>query len=232
MEWVFRIFGMALGNILVTALTMPLVKLLGHGNQQRGFLLTTILFAIIGFVSFIIISKNWKERYLEIAAVTHEKTSIVETYKAAFKNGPWVATIIFSLLMFIKNGAFVSITVFFCLQVLKNPAMISILLPLMYVSMIVSSAIATPFIKKFKHQKGNIIGTAIYALSFCLMALFVKNQTVFIIIYFAGNVLAGVSSGFIFGMIADSVDYNEWKFGKRCEGTLYAGYSFYHTFIL
>lgn len=27
-------------------------------------------------------------------------------------------------------------------------------------------------------------------------------------------------------MTADSVDYNEWKFGKRTEGTLYAGYSF------
>lgn len=222
----FRMFGMAIGNILVTALTMPLVNMLGQGNQQRGFLLTTILFAIIGFLSFMVISKNCKERYLETAVVSQEKVKVTETYKAALKNGPWVATILFSLLMFIKIGAFVSITIFFCLQVLHNPAMISILLPLMYASMIVSAAIATPFIKKFKHRNANIIGTVVYAVSFCLMAVFVNNQTLFIVIYFAGNVLAGVSSGSVFGMIADSVDYNEWKFGKRCEGTLYAGYSF------
>jgi len=222
----FRMFGMALGNILVTALTMPLVNLLGHGNEQRGFLLTTILFAIIGFVSFMIISKNCKERYLEAAVHTREKTSVVETYKAAFKNGPWVVTVIFSLLMFVKIGATVSITIFFCLQVLRNPAMISVLLPLMYASMIVSSVIATPYIKKFRHRNGNIIGTLIYALSFCIMPFFVENQTIFIAIYFTGNVLAGISSGSVFGMIADSVDYNEWKFGKRSEGTLYAGYSF------
>ncbi|GFP74700.1 MFS transporter [Clostridium fungisolvens] len=222
----FRMLGMALGNILVTALTMPLVNLLGAGNQQRGFLLTTILFAVIGFISFMIISKNCKERYLEVGSVSHEKISVIETYKAALKNGPWVSTIIFSLLMFIKIGAFVSITIFFCLQVLHNPAMISILLPLMYASMLVSAAIATPVIKKFRHRNANIIGTAVYALSFCLMPLFVGNQTVFIAIYFFGNILGGVSSGSVFGMIADSVDYNEWKFGKRSEGTLYAGYSF------
>lgn len=222
----FRMLGMALGNILVTALTMPLVNMLGNGNQQRGFLLTTILFAVIGFVSFMIITKNCKERYLEASTASHEKTSMAKTYKDAFKNAPWVTSVVFAFLMFIKIGAFVAITIFFCLQVLHNPAMISILLPLMYVSMFISAAITPYFIKKFRHRNANIIGSVIYALAFCIMPFVVSNQTIFIAIYFIGNVFGGISSGSIFGMIADSVDYNEWKFGKRSEGTLYAGYSF------
>lgn len=222
----FRMIGMALGNIFVTACTMPLVNLLGNGDQQRGFLLTTILFAVIGSLSFIVITKNCKERYLEAVPESNEKTSIIETYKTAFKNGPWVVTILFALFSFIRLGAFIAITIYFCLQVLKNPAMISIILPLMYVAAFFASMFTPAFIRKFKYRNGNIIGLAVMALSFVIMPFFVNNQIMFIGIYFIGQCFGGITSGTVFGMIADSVDYNEWKFGKRSEGTLYAGYSF------
>lgn len=222
----FRMIGMALGNIFVTACTMPLVNILGNGNQQRGFLLTTILFAVIGFFSFMVITKNCKERYLEVANNSREKISVIETYKTAFRNGPWVVTVLFALFSFIRLGAFVAIAIYFCLQVLKNPAMVSIILPLMYVGAFSASIFTPAFIRKFKYRKGNIIGLAVMALSFCVMPFFVKNQVMFIGIYFIGQLFGGITSGTVFGMTADSVDYNEWKFGKRSEGTLYAGYSF------
>lgn len=218
--------GMSIGNIFVTACTMPIVNILGNGNQQRGFLLTTILFAVIGFFSFMIITKNCKERYMEISNDSYGKTSIIETYKTAFKNGPWVVTILFALFSFIRLGAFIAITIYFCLQVLKNPAMISIILPLMYVAAFLASIFTPAFIRKFKYRNGNIIGLAVMSLSFVIMPFFVNNQTMFIVIYFIGQCFGGITSGTVFGMTADSVDYNEWKFGKRSEGTLYAGYSF------
>jgi len=38
---------------------------------------------------------------------------------------------------------------------------------------------------------------------------------------------AGVSSAIAWTLIADAIDYNEWKFGVRDEGTTYALYSFF-----
>lgn len=222
----FRMFGMAVGSIIVTAGTMPLVNLLGNGNQQRGFILTTILFSIIGFITFMIIVKNCKERYVENVSISNEKYSILETYKSAFRNGPWVATLLFSVTMFIKNGAIVAITIYFCLQVLKDPTMISILLPLLFVTMIISSALTPVYLNKFKHRKGNIIALCIYIAGFCLLPFCAENKSLFITIYFFTIIFNGFGSASVFGMTADSVDYNEWKFGKRSEGTLYAGYSF------
>lgn len=222
----FRMGGMAIGNILVTAATMPLVNIFGQGDQQQGFLLTTILFSVLGIISFFIISKNCKERFIETTIDTKEKNSLISTYKNAFKNGPWVSTVSFALVMFIKIGAVVAITIFYCLQVLKNPAMISILLPLLYVSMIVASLITPFFIKKFGHRKGNIIALSIYIICFAVLPFLAGNQVLFISIYFIANIFNGVSPGSVFGMTADSIDYNEWKFGIRTEGTLYSGYSF------
>lgn len=222
----FRMLGMAAGNIFVSACSMALVNIFGKGNQRTGFLLTSMVFAVAGFVCFMIVCFNCKERYLEKHIENQTKAKASETYKNALKNAPWVASIVFAFFMFVRIGAVVAITIFFCMYVLKNPGMIPVLLPLLYVSAFITAPLTPMFVKKFGHRKANIVGLIIYSAAFCIMPLFVGNMTLFIAIYFIGNVFGGIGSGSIFGMIADSVDYNEWKFGKRTEGTLYAGYSF------
>lgn len=223
-----RLGGMAIGNTLVTACTTPLVAFFGSGNERQGFLWTAILFSVLGIVSFLLIVKNCKERYLDTTKVSYskEKNSVISTYKKTFKNTPWVSTIVFSLIMFIKVGACVAITIYYCLQVLKDPHMISVLLPLLYVSMIVSALITPAFLNRFRHRNGNIISLLIYILGFAVLPFFVDNHVIFITIYFIANVFNGIGAGSVFGMVSDSVDYNQWKFGFRSEGTLYGGYSF------
>ena len=222
----FRMLGMAIGNIFVSACSMALVNMLGKGNQRTGFLLTSMLFAVVGLVCFMVVCFNCKERYLEKHVENQTKTKASETYKNALKNTPWVVSIMFAFFMFIRIAAVVAITIYFCMYVLKNPGMIPVLLPLLYVSVFITAPLTPMFIKKFGHRKANIIGLVIYIVAFCIMPFFVSNMVVFISIYFIGNVFGGIGTGSIFGMIADSVDYNEWKYGKRTEGTLYAGYSF------
>ncbi|WP_459478425.1 MFS transporter [Clostridium saccharoperbutylacetonicum] len=224
----FRMIGMAVGNVFVSACSMALVNILGKGNQRTGFLLTSMIFAVAGLVCFMIVCLNCKERYLEkhIEGQAKEKAKASETYKNALKNTPWVVSIVFAFFMFVRIGAVVAITIYFCMYVLKNPGLIPVLLPLLYVSAFITAPLTPIFIKKFGHRKANIIGLVIYIAAFCIMPLFVGNIPVFIGIYFIGNVFGGLGTGSIFGMIADSVDYNEWKYGRRTEGTLYAGYSF------
>lgn len=222
----FRMLGMAAGNVFVSACSMALVNILGKGNQRTGFLLTSMVFAVAGLVCFMIVCFNCKERYLEKHVENQAKTKAGETYKNALKNTPWVASIVFAFFMFVRIGAVVAITIYFCMYILKNPGMIPVLLPLLYVSAFITAPLTPMFIKKFGHKKANSIGLVIYIAAFCIMPLFVGNMPLFIGIYFLGNVFGGIGSGSIFGMIADSVDYNEWKYGKRTEGTLYAGYSF------
>ncbi|MDE5053277.1 MFS transporter [Niallia taxi] len=222
----FRMGGMAIGNTLVAACTLPLVGLFGQGNEQKGFFWTAIVYSILGIIAFGLIIKNCKERYIEVKAPSKEKGSLLKTYKSAFKNTPWVSAIAFSLLLFIKIGVVVSITIYYCMQVLGNPGMISILLPLLYVSMMVSAPITTPILNKFGHRKGNILTLLLFIVGMAILPLFSGHNFAFIAVYFVANVFNGIGAGSVFGMIADSVDYNEWKFGMRSEGTLYAGYSF------
>lgn len=222
----FRMVGMAVGSIIVTALTTPMVEFFGGDNEKTGYLFTTIVFAVLSAIMFLIVYKNCKERYVEPVSAVKEKGVLLKTYKSAFKNTPWVATILFSLLLFVRTGAIVSITIYFCLHVLHNPRMISILLPSLYVSILFSAAITPAFLRKFKQRKGNIIANVCFMIGVAIMPMLENNMTLFVGVWFLANVIGGISSGAVFSMIANSVDYNEWKFNKKAEGTLYAGYSF------
>ena len=221
-----RVAGMALGNIFITALAMPLVNFFGGSNQEQGFFFTAILFALVGSVGFVIVVRNCKERYVENASSTHQKINILDTYKHAFKNKPWLQTTLFSLLMFVKIGVRVTLTIYFCLYVLKNPAMVSILMPSMYVAMFASSLFSSKVIQKFGHRKANIYAMILFSILYGSLMFFENNMTLFVIIFFVASAINNISNGSVFGMISDSVDYNEWKYGHRAEGTLYAGYSF------
>lgn len=224
----FRMGGMALGNIFVTACTTPLVVFFGGGSERQGYLLTSVLFAVLGLILFMIVYKNCQERYVlpPSSSKQREKGELISTYKSAFRNGPWITTVLFALMLFIKLGSTVAITIFFCINVLHNPAMISVLLPLMYVAVAVSSFFTPMVLKRFKHRTSNIISLSLYSIGLVIMYFFIGNNTMLIAMWFIANICGAITSGSVFGMTADSVDYNEWKFNKRSEGTLYAGYSF------
>ena len=210
----FRVAGAAIGSIAVTGLTMPLVNMLGRGNQRLGFALTAALFGIVGIIGFEIVARNCKERYLTpVAQKTAEKTNILKTYKHA-------------LLLFIRIGVIVAITIYFAIYVLKSPALISVLLPLLYVGQLLSTLFSAKMIEKLGHRKANIVANLGFIIAYAILPFIENNIPLFILVYLAGNVISAVTASSVFGMNADSVDYNEWKFGDRSEGTLYAGYSF------
>ena len=81
-------------------------------------------------------------------------------------------------------------------------------------------------IEKLGHRKANIVANLGFIIAYAILPFIENNIPLFILVYLAGNVISAVTASSVFGMNADSVDYNEWKFGDRSEGTLYAGYSF------
>lgn len=97
----FRMMGLAMGSILVSALTLPLVDFFGGGNQRIGFPITMALFSVVGIILFYITFKNCKERYSE-QNDTKKQVKITNSVLNMFKNQPWLMIAISSLLQFLE----------------------------------------------------------------------------------------------------------------------------------
>ena len=77
------------------------------------------------------------------------------------------------------------------------------------------------------------MGTLVSLVGGVIMMIFplMKNSGTALIVYMIGLVFFGVGMGVYtcvsWAMMGDAIDYNEWKFGTREDGTVYALHSFF-----
>jgi GPH family glycoside/pentoside/hexuronide:cation symporter len=102
----FRFAGAATANLVVSATLLYLVAFFGKGNDQRGFTLTLVVYALIAGAFFLITFFATKER---VEPPPSQKISLRADLSALLKNGPWLVMIAVSLLtiisMAVRNGA-------------------------------------------------------------------------------------------------------------------------------
>ena len=91
---------------------------------------------------------------------------------------------------------------------------------------------ATTITKKIGKKEGCTIGAVVACLAYVLMfALPITPDGKGMALYVLCQVIAMIGNGYsscvTWALIADAIDYEEWKLGTRNEGTTYALYSFF-----
>ena len=93
-----------------------------------------------------------------------------------------------------------------------------------------------PFIKKlvdrFGKKEVSVVGTGLSIVGGLIMMVFpLLDRGIGMVVYMAGLVLFGLGLGVYtcvsWALMADAIDYNEWKTGRREEGTVYSLHSFF-----
>ena len=88
-------------------------------------------------------------------------------------------------------------------------------------------------VKKYGKKEASVFGTIVSLIGGVIMLIFpmIKNISVSLVVYLAALVIYGIGMGVYtcvsWAMMGDAIDYNEWKFGTREEGTVYSLHSFF-----
>ena len=88
-------------------------------------------------------------------------------------------------------------------------------------------------VKKFGKKEASVFGTIVSLFGGVIMLIFplIGNVKTALVVYLLGLVVYGVGMGVYtcvsWAMMGDAIDYNEWKTGKREEGTVYSLHSFF-----
>ena len=199
---------------------------------------TALIMGVIGFVCFIFMLKNITIRADENSVKTNEDegfsvVSIFKTFGKFMKNRPAVGCTLAAMGMFLgMQAASTANTIMFATYF--NMASLSGLVQMVgFVPMFAFIPFIKKIVTKFGKKEASVFGTAVSLVGGVIMLIFpmVQNVTVALILFLLGLVVFGFGLGVYtcvsWAMMGDAIDYNEWKYGTREEGTVYALHSFF-----
>jgi glucuronide carrier protein len=229
-----RFFGAAVGGIVLTYLIAPRISEVRKQKEglsaqayadkvQSIFTQTTLAFVVIGTLAYLLTFYLCREQVVR----TQPKVSLRETVETLKANKPLAylcaASFFYLIGLFAVGGA----SAFYAQYVMGD---ISWLGPITLVNTGTSIVLA-PFIPRLVDRFGKKkifqycgLFTVVGGLAlFFTPAGFAAPALIFLALKGAG---AALINTVMFGLEADTVEYGEWKTGKRSEGTTYAVFSF------
>ena len=230
----FRSAGSMIAN-LVTGSLLPVLIYDASNNLlgERVFWIALIMGGIgLLFFQFMI-------RTTVIRVDTEVKTgeempkfNVVKAMGAFIRNRAAVGASLAGMSGFIgMYGAQTAVTVMFQ-SYFKNAQISGIVGMISMFGVFIFIPFATTITKKIGKKEGCTIGAVVACLAYVLMfALPITPDGKGMALYVLCQVIAMIGNGYsscvTWALIADAIDYEEWKLGTRNEGTTYALYSFF-----
>ena len=229
-----RFFGGAVGGIVLTYIIAPQISGL---KKQKGsltpaqyqeqlqsiFTQTTVLFILVGSAAYLVTFFLCREKVVR----TQPRVSVRETWDTLRHNKPLgylcAASFFYLIGLFAVGGA----SAFYAQYVLGDIKWIG---PITLVNSGIS-IIAAPFVPKLVDRFGKkdlFQYCGVFTIVGGIALFFTPAGAVVPALIFLG--IKGIGGTLIntvmFGLEADTVEYGEWKSGKRSEGSTYAVFSF------
>lgn len=218
------VFGM-LGGLLVTALTIPLVDLLGQGDKAKGYQLTITAMSILGVVLFLLCFAGTKERVHPPAT---QKSDFKKELAILWRNDQW--RILCLAAIFVLTGIVMrsTLAIYYVKYYLLREDLITWFVTLGMIGNILGCA-SSSFLAKRICKIKLYIAMQLTAAGFSVAAFFVGQQQVALafVLYFLWCFSLQIGTPLLWAKMADVVDYGHWKSGIRINGLVYSSVVFF-----
>ncbi|MBE7086524.1 MAG: MFS transporter [Clostridiales bacterium] len=230
----WRSIGSMIGNILPMVL-LPFICYDASNNLKGEMVfVAAMVMGIIGLVCFIFMLKTTTIRVEENSVIISEKVEKFNIFKAMLnflKNPPAIGATLAAMAMFIGMQGSTSATTVLFQSYFKNAQISGIIMLISYLPMF----LFMPFIKKIVDKWGKkeacAVGSAVSVFGALLLFLPLGSGTAGLAGYVVAQAFFGFGLGFYtcvsWALMADAIDYNEWKNGTKEEGTVYSLHSFF-----
>lgn len=206
-----------LGSLTSASMALFLIAKLGNGDDAEGYFRTNIVFGIMVIVIMVICVACVREINPPLEA--KDNSNIFHDLKYVVNNKPYMLMLGMTFFLFVGYlGMFATLAYYFT-YVVGNVNYTSTALSIMTLVPIISMVITPALNKKICKRDIQNLGAAIQLIGFTVL-FFAYNSIPMIM---AGVVISAFGMGFrqclFFSMLADTVDYGEWKNGKNLAGT-------------
>lgn len=213
----------SIGLFAVVTLIVPVTEAIGGavGSLQKGYFILSIILVVImlAFLCFTVFGVKEPMRGNQ----KEEHTSVKELVRIIFKNDQLLVTALAMALFMIGYSTTTSFGLYYFKYVYGDEGMYSIFALILGVSQIFALSIFPVLGKRYPRKKLYAFSTALVVTGYLIFFFAPTNTMLFIgiagLILFIGQAFIQVMT---LMFLTDSVEYGEWKFGKRNDSVTFS----------
>lgn len=218
-----QIFANGAGFI-VQSLAIPMVVLLGHGSNARGYQLTMGIFSAVSVVLFLVAFAVTRER---IEPDPKQDSSVMQDLSDLMKNGPWITLFLVTTFYFIALMIRGSVMLPYFKYCAGNQIIFSWFNGFGLTALLIGVACSTALTKRMGKRTLFFLSMLLTGVLNISLLFFPATATTSIITLEVLRQFAfGCSGPLLWAMMGDVADFGEWKTGRRATATVTSGVVF------
>lgn len=224
-----RILVSSLASALASGLFLPLVTRFSgtEGNVVNGYVLAVLCLSIFAIPFAIICCKGSKE---VVYPPKTQKIKGKKLVKVIAKNPPLLILLVSFFTYGFLNYGRSTVAMYYFTYIWENGDLAAIYFALSGILSGLAAFFGFYLLKIFREKNYTcIFGYALMVVSNLIVFLAspeTMSSTTMMVLLSVSNAANGLVTGFIYGMVPDTVEYGQWKSGIRTDGFVYASTSF------
>ncbi|MFK7913149.1 MAG: glycoside-pentoside-hexuronide (GPH):cation symporter [Pseudomonadales bacterium] len=210
-------------GIMVPAIfVIPLVEAFGSGDDAKGYLYTAVLFASCAGLLMLLAFFNTRER----VPASIDKPTLLQSRSALLQNRPLQMIILMSLVNVFAMAS-QSLFVYFATYNLGDRSILPTLMAITVLA-IVAGMLPVPWMVRSYGKKATFAILTLLKAGTSLLYYFVGYESLSAVyaMTFVNGLMIGGTGIVITAMIADSIEFMQWKTGTRSEGIIFSVQTF------
>ena len=217
---VIRTFFALITTMIVNFATIPFVTALGGG--QGAWSTVVITYGLVAAATFMVLFFGTRER-VRTPVPTEKKPAIRVTKKIGilFRNPYFFLVFLFFMITFVLQGSS-GIGIYYAKDVIGNANAYSLIGLLGILPLIIGLWFMPPIVGRFGKRRTIFVGLAIQIIGGAIALIDPANYTILLISILIRGIGGVPISAVLFALVADVVDYGEWKSRVRLDGMTYS----------
>ena len=217
-----RGIGSSVIGIILSACAMPMILHFSGAEvaNAHGYFVTTVILSLIMIPVFWICGAGCKETYAEQlhANAQEEKLGFIGSLKEIVKNDQLLMVVLATILGTICVSGRMGLLTYYIIYVVGDYTVIATVFTRMTGAQLIGNFFIPGGTKTFTKKWYLIILNIIMCIGFLLMFINPTDNKPYLlgVSFICG--LCNSSSSVCFGLVSDSIEYGDWKLGRRQEG--------------
>lgn len=222
---IFRMFMAQVGSLIINACTLPLINSMGGSSNQKSWIIVSVMYGVAAAALFLICFAKTKER-VQVSMKQKETIRLGESFKLIMKNNYWLLLVGIWVSMALGMSLNMGVGTYYAKYILGDENMAGFISAVSILPVLICMPAVAPLSKKYGKRNIALIGSLISLAGQLIMLLNPESSAWLITCSLVKGIGSAALSGTLFAMVADTIEYGQWKTGKRVEGMLYSSTTF------